>query len=202
MHFFSTLTALTPCSLYLLFLGIINLSQKTRMLTGRQDLIALSFGVSGLVIVGPLQVLLPQAGIIRFGIHVWYPLVVLYIFGVLWLVILSRARLVLYNVNQDDFAGILSHLMEREEWTDLRHGNVVQISELGIQFEILPVVPMKNITLRATHTEQSTAGWQGLHQSLQKELESHHSLRNGLGWIYIASGLMIATVGWAFFPPA
>ena len=202
MHFFSTLHALIPFSFYLLFLGIINLSPKPLMLTGRQDLIALSLGISGLVIVGPLQILLPQAGIIRFGMHVWYPLVVLYIFGVLWLLILSRPRLVLYNVNQDDFANILSHLMEREGWANLRNENVVLINNLGIQFEILPVVLMKNVTLRATHNKQSNTGWREFHQSLQRELHSHHSLRNGFGWIYLAAGLMVATAGWAFLTPA
>ena len=202
MHFFSMPTALIPFSFYLFFLGIINLSRKTRMLTGRQDLVAVSLGVSGLLIVGPLQILLPQAGIIRFGIHVWYPLVVLYIFGVLWLLILSRPRIVLYNVDQADFARILSHLLEREGWTVLRNENVVQIHELGIQFEILPVVSMKNITLRSTESEQSNAGWRALHQSLERELTSHHPFRNPFGWVYLSSGLMVATASWLFLPPA
>ena len=98
MQFLSPLTAFAPLGIYVFFLGIINLSAKTRVVTGRQDFIALSLGISGLMIVGPMQVLLPQAGMIRFGNNVWYPMVILYLFGTTWLLLLNRPRLILYNL--------------------------------------------------------------------------------------------------------
>lgn len=196
MDFFSIFTALIPLSFYLIFLGVINLSRKTRMLTGRQDLIALSFGVAGLMIVGPLQIFLPAAGMIRFGNHVWYPMIVLYLFGVLWLSMISRPRLVLYNLNYDEFLHILERAMEREIWTAQRHGNVVQISELKVQFEIMPVEAMKNITLRATCAEQSSAGWSVFQKTIREELLSHCTVPNASGWIYLACGIVVAAVGW------
>lgn len=196
MYFFSILTALIPLSFYLVFLGMINLSQKTRVLTGRQDLIALSFGVAGLLIVGPLHIFLPPAGMIRFGNHVWYPMVVLYLFGVLWISMISRPRLVFYNLNYEDFFRIFGYVIEREVWTDRRHGNVMQIKELGIQFEILAVEATKNITLRATRAEQSNTGWRVLQKALQAELLSHSAAPNAYGWIYLACGFVVAAVGW------
>ena len=196
MYFFSILTALIPLSFYLVFLGVINLSQKTRVLTGRQDLIALSFGVAGLLIVGPLHIFLPSAGMIRFGNHVWYPMVVLYLFGVLWLSMICRPRLVLYNLNYEDFSRILEYVIEREIWTDRRYGNVIQIRELEVQFEILPVEATKNITLHATRAEQSNTGWRVLQKALQTELLSHSAVPSAYGWIYLACGIVVAAVGW------
>ena len=196
MDFFSTRTALIPLSFYLFFLGIINLSQKTRVLTGRQDLIALSFGIAGLVIVGPLQIFLPPAGMIRFGNHVWYPVVVLYLFCVLWLSMICRPRLVFYNLDSDGFSRIFERVTEREIWTVQRHGDVVQISELKIQFEILPAEAVKNITLRATRGEQSSAGWNALQKAIRDELLSHHTVPSAYGWIYLACGIVVAAVGW------
>ena len=189
-------TALIPLSFYLVFLGMINLSQKTRVLTGRQDLIALSFGVAGLLIVGPLHIFLPPAGMIRFGNHVWYPMVVLYLFGVLWLSMICRPRLVLYNLNYEDFSRILEYVIEREIWTDRRYGNVIQIRELEIQFEILPVEATKNITLHSTRAEQSNTGWRVLQKALQTELLSHSAVPSAYGWIYLACGIVVAAVGW------
>ena len=195
MDFYSILTALIPLSFYLIFLGVINLSRKTRVLTGRQDLIALSFGVAGIVIVGPMHIFIPAAGLIRFGNNIWYPVIILYLFGVLWLAIISRLRLVFYNMNYDDFLHILERAMEREIWTAQRHGNVVQIGELKVQFEIMPVEAMKNITLRATCAEQSDAGWSAFQNAMRGELLSHCAVPNVYGWIYLACGFVVASVG-------
>ncbi|MEC7500846.1 MAG: hypothetical protein VX970_03870 [Planctomycetota bacterium] len=196
MDFFSIRTAFIPLSFYLFFLGVMNLSRKTRVLTGRQDLIALSFGVAGLVIVGPLQIFLPPAGMIRFGNHIWYPVVVLYLFGVLWLSMICRQRLIFYNLKYDAFSRIFERVTEREIWTVQRHGDVVQISELKIQFEILVAEAVKNITLRATRGEQSSAGWNALQNAIRDELLSHYTVPSVYGWIYVASGIVVAAVGW------
>ena len=198
MHFLSPLTALAPLGVYLFFLGIINLSSKTRVLTGRQDFIALSLGISGLIIVGPMQVLLPQAGMIRFGNSVWYPMAILYLFGTTWLLLLSRPRLILYNLGQDKFSELMESVVDREKWSVRWHGNILQINEIEIQFEILPSVSMKNITLRATHSEQSNAGWRILREVLRSELQSQHSKFNGFGFLLITCGLIIVVVGWAW----
>ena len=102
MQFLSPLTALGPLSIYLIFLGLVNLSSKTRLLTGRQDFIALILGVSGLIVVGPMQLFLPQGAMIRFGNNAWYPLILLYLFCTMWLFLLNRPRLILYNLKKKD----------------------------------------------------------------------------------------------------
>lgn len=198
MHFLSPLTALAPLGVYLFFLGIINLSSKTRVLTGRQDFIALSLGISGLIIIGPMQVFLPQAGMIRFGNNVWYPMAILYLFGTTWLLLLNRPRLILYNLGQDKFSALMESVVERKKWSVRWHGNILQINEIEIQFEILPSVSMKNITLRATYSEQSIAGWRILREVLRTELQSQHSKFNGFGFLLITCGLIIVVVGWAW----
>ena len=103
MQFLSPLTALGPLSIYFIFLGLVNLSSKTRLLTGRQDFTALSLGISGLIVVGPMQLFLPQGAMIRFGSNAWYPLILLYLFCTMWLFLLNRPRLILYNLKKKRF---------------------------------------------------------------------------------------------------
>jgi ABC-type transport system involved in cytochrome c biogenesis permease subunit len=88
--------------------------------------------------------------------------------------------------------------VERKKWSVRWHGNILQINEIEIQFEILPSVSMKNITLRATHSEQSSAGWRILREVLRTELQSQHSKFNGFGFLLITCGLIIVVVGWAW----
>lgn len=198
MQFLSPLTALGPLSIYLIFLGLVNLSSKTRLLTGRQDFIALSLGVSGLIVVGPMQLFLPQEAMIRFGSNAWYPLILLYLFCTMWLFLLNRPRLILYNLKKKDLFCFMEHIVRREKWTVHAHGNVMQITEIGIQFEIISFAAMKNITLRATRAEQSMPGWQVLRKALLTEFQTHHAGFNRGGVFFVACGLIVAAVGWTY----
>ena len=198
MQFLSPLTALGPLSIYLIFLGLVNLSSKTRLLTGRQDFTALSLGVSGLIVVGPIQVFLPQGAMIRFGSNAWYPMILLYLFCTTWLLLLNRPQLILYNLKKKEFFCFVKNIVRRGKWTVHAHGNVMQIDELGIQFEIISFAAMKNITLRATRSEQSMAGWGVLRKALLTEFQTHHAGFNGVGVCFVACGLIVAAVGWAY----
>ena len=200
MPFLSPVTALGPLGIYLVFLGVVNLSSKPRLLTGRQDFSALSLGISGLVIVGPMQVLLPETAMIRFGNNAWYPMVLLYLFCTTWLLLLSRPRLILYNLTKNEFLNLMENILSRNNWSVHWHGNVVQISEIGIQFEIISFTTTKNVALRATRFEQSLAGWRALRKTLLTELQTHQAGFNRFGSILILCGFAIALIGWAYTP--
>ncbi len=197
MIFNSLTTPLLPLAIYLIFLGLLNLGPRPKVFTGRLDRMYLYAGVSGLVIYGPIQILLPSNAVIRFGDHVWYPMMVLYFFGVLAISMVSRPQLVIYNLSYQDFSLLLSRVKKREVWMEERFGNVIQIIDLEIQFEITSVHAMKSVSLCATRGNQSNLGWHELHKMLRRELISYKASPNGFGWIYLASGLVLAAmVGW------
>ena len=103
-----------PLAIYLIFLGLLNLGPSPKVFTGRLDRMYLYAGVSGLVIYGPIQILLPSNAVIRFGDHVWYPMMVLYFFGVLAISMVSRPQLVIYNLSYQDFSLLLSRVKKVE----------------------------------------------------------------------------------------
>ena len=198
MSFFSLATALIPLAIYLIYLGLINLSSKPQIVTGTVDSVALSIGISGLVIVGPMQLLLPHAAMVRFGDNVWYPMVLLYLFGVMWLLLLNRPRLIVYNIQTDVFQRLLETIMAHNNWGAYQSENILRIPEIGVELEILSIKEMKNITLRPVRFEQSSRGWQRLRKELSIVLEKQPTCHRGLGAMLLFFGLMVGSIGCAY----
>lgn len=94
---FPALIAFAPLILYLLVFALIRISGKSWVLTGGLDTAAVLFAISGLVVVGPMELFFPKATAYLMGAWVWVPLVLLYfLFGCLF-VISSRTKLVVYG---------------------------------------------------------------------------------------------------------
>ena len=63
---FRVCLAMGPLGVYLLAIGLMNLSRRPWVTTGFRDGLALTIGMMGLVIVGPLELLMPgRAGLAR-----------------------------------------------------------------------------------------------------------------------------------------
>lgn len=198
MSFFSPATALIPLAIYLIYLGLVNLSPKPQIFTGTVDSAALSIGVSGLVVAGPMQLLLPHVAMVRFGDNVWYPMVLLYLFSVTWLLLLSRQRLIVYNIQTDVFQRLLETVIARNNWSAYQSENILRITEIGVDLEILSIKEMKNVTLRPGRSEQSSSGWQRLRKELSSVLEKQPSCHRGLGAMLLFFGLMVGSIGCAY----
>lgn len=198
MSFFSPATALGPLAFYLIWLGLVNLSLRPRVLSGVADSAALCLGISGLVIVGPLQILLPQNAMIRFGDHVWYPSLLLYLFGATWLLLLSRPRLIIYNIRNDVIYELLENIFTRNRWAVNRRGNILHVSEVGLEVEIVSFAKLKNVTLRPIRAEAPYAGWRALRKELSSELRKHHGGYNNVGVVMIFIGLVVGAIGCAY----
>ena len=99
---------LGPVAVYLCLLGTISLSRRAVLVSGVRDAATLALAVSGLVVIGPMELFFPFAAAARFGPHVWLLLLALYAMCViLWLLVL-RPRLVIYNVSADKLRPILA----------------------------------------------------------------------------------------------
>jgi hypothetical protein len=105
---FRSCLALGPVAIYLLLLGAINFSRRPFLVSGTRDAAVLGLAVSGLMIVGPLELFVPIHAVLRFGPYVWGFLILLYAMGLTLLLLFSRPRLVVYNVNAQELRPILA----------------------------------------------------------------------------------------------
>jgi len=87
--------AVGPASMYLLLLGAVNLSRRPLLVSGGRDAAALGLAVSGLAVVGPIELFFPFEAWSKFGSIVWVLLLALYAMCVVLWILLSRPRLVI-----------------------------------------------------------------------------------------------------------
>ena len=98
--------AFAPLGLYLIGLGVVHWRRRPLVLTGSADVSLLAFAVVGLVIVGPMEFLLPAALPLP-GKYVWLMLLLCYSLLVTLWNLLARPRLIVLNVAADRLRPIL-----------------------------------------------------------------------------------------------
>ena len=100
--------ALVPLASYGLLIGLLNARRRPFLTTGGADLAALAAALSGLILVGPIELFRPEAASAEFGSYVWLFLLVFYWLCVWLAVLLAKPRLVVYNVTIDELRPVLA----------------------------------------------------------------------------------------------
>lgn len=188
VHFF---VALGPLAVYLLLVGMVNLSSRPFVTTGARDSAALGVGIGGFVIIGPVYLLLPSATMFSLGaFFVWTLLLALYALTLTLIVLVMRPRLVIYNLEADRvrplLANLVSQLDDQARWA----GGCLALPTLGIQLHVESVASMRNVQLVAVGADQSYEGWQRLHEALAGALRDTQGARNPVGFSLVFCGLI------------
>ena len=184
--------ALGPLAVYLFLLGLINLSRRPFLTTGARDAAALGVGISGFVVVGPMELFLPGAAANRFGGYVWLLLLAFYALCLTLWVLLLRPRLVIYNATAEQLrpvlAGVVGELDKEARWA----GESLVLPQLGVQLHVEPYGGMRSIQLVAAGPEQSYAGWRRLEMVLAQALREIKTAPNPYGFAFVVIGLVVA----------
>jgi hypothetical protein len=197
MDSFRLCVALGPLAVYLLLLGVINLSRRPLMVTGGRDLAALGIGVSGLVLIGPVELLLPEEAINAYQKYVWLLLVAMYSLGVSLAALLSRPRLTIYNISVEQLRPVLAATINALDHEARWAGSSLVLPALHVELHLEPNAVMRNVSLIASGDEQSYAGWRQLETALFSRLKPAESAPNPWGAALAAAAvLMIGVMGW------
>jgi hypothetical protein len=197
MDAFRLCLALGPLAIYLLSLAAINLSRRPFLVSGARDLAALGVGVAGLVVVGPLELLLPEDAIHVYQSYVWLLLVVMYALCVSLMVLLARPRLTIYNVSVDELRRALDEAIAQLAAQPCWAGNSLALASLKVELHIETSPVMRNASLVANGDEQSYAGWRKLELALAAQLRTLKAPPNPAGLVMaLAATVMLAAMGW------
>ena len=187
-----------PLAVYLLLIGLLNLSNKPFVTTGARDAAALGIGVSGLVIAGPMELFFPEGAASQFGGFVWLMLIVFYGLCVSLVVLLMRSRLVIYNLSPDELLPILksiAHQLDKEaRWA----GDSLLMPNLRVHLHVEAVDWARNIQLCAGGNRQSYEGWRVLENQLRKELRVIKVTPSliGVGFLIVSGVLSLGAAVW------
>ena len=145
----------------------------------------------GLVIVGPMQLFMPQEAAGRFGHFVWLLLAGFYALSLTLVIMLSRPRLVVYNISAEQLRPRLEAAVRRIDPDAVWAGPAVNLPLARIQFQVENFVPFANLSLVATGDDQSLGGWRRLEGALRQELGETSIVSHAHGiWLTLA-GLLI-----------
>lgn len=170
MDTFSACVAFGPLAIYLLLLGLIHQSRRALVVGGTRESIALALALFGLIAVGPMNLFMPQQAATRFGPWVWALLVSFYILCVtLWLIV-SRPRLIVYNIAPDQLREALDAAARRLDPETIWAGRGLSMPLARVHLQIDPFEAMGNVSLTATSDSQSITGWRRLHAALAEQL--------------------------------
>lgn len=194
MDTFSACVALGPLAIYLLVLGIVNLASRPVVVTGAREIVAFGLGAAGLVIVGPMQLFMPEAAAAQFGPIVWALLIGFYVLCLTLALIVMRPRLIVYNVTVDQLRAVLAEVAARIDHDSTWAGRALSMPQLRIHLVIEGFVPLHNVSLVATSHGQSVTGWRRLEGVLRAALRDTPVAGRTQGFWLAACGLMILFV--------
>jgi hypothetical protein len=188
---------LGPVAMYLLLLGAIGLSRRPLLVSGVRDAAALALAVSGLIVIGPMELFYPFEAAARFGSQVWLLLLALYAMCVvLWLLML-RPRLVIYNITVDELRPILAEAVNSLDAEARWAGDGLALPGLGVQLYVEGFAALRGVSLISAGSRQSQTGWRRLEAALDAALAREEVARNPRGLLLFGAGLLcIAAVLW------
>ncbi len=201
MDAFHLCLALGPVAVYLLLLGMVNLSRRPFLVAGTRDAAVLGMAVSGLVIVGPLAMLFPHTAAAHLGPFgtelVWLFLLALYGLCLVLVLLTLRPRLVIYNIPVDQLRPILADIVERLDPEARWAGDSLVLPALGVQLHLESLGWMCNVSLVSAGPNQNLSGWRRLEDELSVALRQVEVSRNPRAATLLTAGMFIAIwLGW------
>ncbi|HEX3599872.1 MAG TPA: hypothetical protein VHU84_06990 [Lacipirellulaceae bacterium] len=188
---FRLAVAIVPLAAYLLLLGILNYRRRPFLTSGGCDLTALGLAVSGLLFVGPMELLRPEAATRTFGNYIWLFLLLFYWLWLLLTVLLARPRLVVYNVRVEELHPVLAEAAARIDPTARWAGNHLSMPGIGVQLHLDSLDIMRNVSLVSSGGRQSIDGWRQLARELGPALPKMRVRSNPRAIGFLAASIVL-----------
>ena len=186
--------AMGPVAIYLVLLGAVTLSRRPLLVSGARDAAALALAVSGLMIVGPMELFFPFEAASRYGSPVWVLLLGLYGLCVVLVLLVLRPRLVVYNIAADTLRPILAELVERLDPEARWAGDSLALPTLGVHLYVDSFACFRSMSLISAGSNQNPEGWRRLEAALGSALARERGRRNLSGLNFVSAGLLMIAV--------
>jgi hypothetical protein len=188
--------ALVPVGAYTLVLALVNARRRPFLTSGGSDLTALGAALSGLMIVGPLELFRPDAATREFGNYIWLCLILFYWLCLLLVVLLARPRLVVYNISTEELHPVVAEAAGRLDPEARWAGNHLTLPKLGVQLHLDSFDVMRNVSLVSSGSQQNIDGWRRLARELSRSLAPIRVKRNSraIGLLLVSIVLLATSV--------
>jgi len=163
--------AFVPLASYCFLIGLLNARRRPFLTSGGADLAALGAALSGLVLVGPIELFRPEAASAEYGTYVWAFLLVFYWLSIWLTVLLARPRLVVYNISEEELRPVLAEAARAIDPQARWAGESLSLPTLGVQLHLESFELMRHVSLIASGSQQNLVGWRQLTHQLYVRLQ-------------------------------
>ena len=178
MNAFAICLSLIPLAVYFLILGIIHASRRPLLLSGSEDIALLCAATSGMVFAGPMNLFFPINAAIRYGTYIWLILAFLYILITMLIILYSRPRLIVYNIDKTTLKEILETIADRLDDQSTWAGDSLYMPQEEIDLHLEFVSGLNNVTIVSNEKNPSRLQWLKLKRLLKSELKKTSVSRN------------------------
>jgi len=182
--------ALVPLALYLICLAAIHLRARPTIWNGAADNTYLAGALVGLVLVGPMDSLMPYSSPLP-GYYLWLLMLLLYALGVTMWNLVARPRLVIFHATAEQVRAALEQLALRTEPEAAIAGNSFLLPQTGVHFHVDSYAALGTVSLVALGDQQSYSGWRRLRSELAQSLNATEAPRTMQGYIFAAMALVM-----------
>jgi hypothetical protein len=188
--------ALVPLAAYFLLLALVNMRRRPFVTTGGCDLAALGGALSGMMLVGPIELFRPEAASTDYGGYVWLFMVVFYWLCVWLAVLVARPRLVVYNISAEELRPVLAEAAREVDPQARWAGDSLALPTLGVALHMESFDIMRHASIKSSGGKQNLAGWKRLSAELRNQLATLRVGRNprALGFTLAAIGLITLSI--------
>jgi hypothetical protein len=192
--------AIVPLGCYLLGLAWAHLRRRPLAVSGVLDGAMLAMAVSGLAIVGPLALLMPVTGGSPWS---WPVLAFLFALCVAVCVLVSRPRMVVYNITVEQFrplvAEVVSALDPKARWA----GESAALPERGFQLHIEGNANLRTVSVVNVGERSSPEGWGEFTRRLRRAVRGLPVRRSPWGGLFAGLGCgLLAVAIWLAIGPS
>lgn len=192
--------ALVPLACYLAALAWAHLRWRPVVLAGMVDAALLAIGVSGLAAVGPLALLVPAAGGSPLS---WTVLVLLFALCVAVCVLVSRPRLVVYNITVEQFRPLVAEVVAALDGEARWAGETAALPGRGFQLHIEGNGPLRVVSVVNVGERSSPEGWGEFTRRLRRAVRRARVRRGPWGAVFAVSGVAtLLLAAWLSFGPS
>jgi len=183
--------AIVPLGCYLLGLAWAHLRRRPLAISGVLDGVLLAAGVSGLAAVGPLALLVPVTGSSPWS---WPVLAFLCALCVAVGVLVSRPRMVVYNITVEQFRPVVAEVVASLDPGARWAGESAALPGRGFQLHIEGNGPLRTVSVVNVGERSSAEGWGEFTRRLRRALRGLRVRRSPWGLLFacLGAGLLVA----------
>jgi hypothetical protein len=197
MDLFSLITATVPLAAYLLSLGALHLHRRPYVQSGFADTMLLGLAVSGMVLVGPLDLFVPATAAYRFGWFVRVLLLALYLLLLLLVAISRRPRIVIYNARYGDLRKPLADVVSQLDASAYWAGRSAYLPAQGVDFFVDPEAASQTVQITSLSRDINFTSWTMFRRQLSRALATQVTAPNPKAAWLLGGGVAILLVATA-----